>query len=290
MRRDGRTSSFSEHLLSPEVVAAYDPEGDFECCDATDFRVDIRSSATSPWNKSCARTFEKSFLNVYPQFHNRGKIPKSWVTHLTTLKRTYKQQEEFDDTRDMGLRRKRREDRKLKVRLPLWPWGSMSLISPQLYQRRWAIAQALQNEHHIPILDVILKLDVDGISSDESDHEVGHGEATYFILCKHWRSQEVTEALRTLDALHLATRYKGQYQATSGSWPHFRTYHATLRSRRPPVRHLPLNFYDPEWYLNCREDSPLDYQDILPSSVSRIAIPPYIVRQVKCFSPSRKVF
>lgn len=95
----------------------------------------------------------------------------------------------------------------------------MPLISSKLYQRRRGIAQALQTEHHVPVLDVILKLDADGISSDESDHEVGGGEATYFILRKDWRSQEITEVLHTMDALHLAVRYQGRHEATPGGPP-----------------------------------------------------------------------
>lgn len=115
MGRDDRNSAFFKHLLSPEVVSAYDPNGDFECCDATSFRVDIRSSAASKWNKSCGRVFEKSFLDVYPEFQIRGNISKSWLTHLTTLILTYKQQEEVDATRAPVLKRKRRRERKLQV-------------------------------------------------------------------------------------------------------------------------------------------------------------------------------
>ncbi|KAF7972056.1 hypothetical protein HWV62_19201 [Athelia sp. TMB] len=261
MKRDNITSPFSRHLLSPEFVASYDPEGDVECCDATDFLVDIRSSATSKWNKSCSRVFEKSFLDTYPQFQGHINISKSWITHLKHLKGVYQQQEEVDVTRGPRLQRKRREERKLK-----------------LYQRRRAVAQTIQKQYHLPILDVVLKLDVNGTSSDESDHESGHGDPTYFISHKHWRSPEVTKALRTLDALHLATRFKECHEATSGSWPHIRTTYAPLHSQRPPVCGLPLNFYNPEWYLALQENSPLDYQDLQPSRMIRIDIPPAIMR------------
>lgn len=156
----------------------------------------------------------------------------------------------------------------------------------KLHQRRRAVADAIQKEHHVRVLDVVLKLDVDGTSSDESDHESGHGEATYFILRKHWRSSEVTKTLRALDALHLANRYKDRHEATSGAWPHFRTTHTSLYSRRLPVQRLPLNFYDSEWYMTCRDDSPLDYLDLQPSRMSHVDIPPFLVRSVMFFGTS----
>ena len=84
------------------------------------------------------------------------------------------------------------------------------------------------------------------MSSDESDHEAGRGEATYFIRTKPWRSPKVTVWLRTFDALHLRERYNGGFRASAGAWPHFRMVSKQM-SQRPALKGLPKNCYDAGW-------------------------------------------
>lgn len=117
----------------------------------------------------------------------------------------------------------------------------------QLYERRLLVGAKLKYEFQLNAVKVVKMLGVDGMSSDESDHESGEGEATYFASCKHWRSAEVTQYLHTLDAWHLRERYGGRFQATSGAWPHFRSPDPKI-SEREPVNKLPRNFYNAAWW------------------------------------------
>ena len=94
---------------------------------------------------------------------------------------------------------------------------------------------------------VVQSLGLDGMSSDESDHEGHKGEATYYILHKDWHSCQITAWLCMLDSLHLCLRYHGEWQATAGSWPHFRTSHLK-ESTRPVINELPVDFYSRNWY------------------------------------------
>lgn len=89
------------------------------------------------------------------------------------------------------------------------------------------------------------------MSTDESDHPSGRGEATYIVSKKPWRSADVTKRLRTLDALHLRERYGGESRASAGAWPRFRTPHALRVSERPAVQSLPRSYYD-EVFLGAR--------------------------------------
>jgi len=84
------------------------------------------------------------------------------------------------------------------------------------------------------------------MSSDESDHDAGKGEATYVIRRKSWRSKALTELLRTLDAFHLRERYNRASQASSGAWPHFRIS-GEEASMRAAVKGLSKNCYHATW-------------------------------------------
>ena len=65
------------------------------------------------------------------------------------------------------------------------------------------------------------QLGPNGMSSNESNHEVGNRELIYFILTKPWRDKSVTAWLCVLDILHLCERYRWEFTATPRSWPHF---------------------------------------------------------------------
>jgi hypothetical protein len=84
------------------------------------------------------------------------------------------------------------------------------------------------------------------MSSDESDHEGLEGEPSYFILQKSWRSPDVTNLLRLLDALHLYKKFGKAWNASSGAWPHMRSSRMRI-STSSPVESLPQNFYSQKW-------------------------------------------
>ena len=96
---------------------------------------------------------------------------------------------------------------------------------------------------------IVESLGLDGMSSDESSHECHKGEATYHIQEKCWRSQQVNDWLKMLNALHLCLQYNGKWQVTAGAWPHFRLPSLEY-SERPPVKGLPIDFYSTDWYGN----------------------------------------
>ena len=102
------------------------------------------------------------------------------------------------------------------------------------------------------------------MSSDESDHEAGSGEATYLITKKPWRANQVTAWLRALDALHLRARYQRHWRATAGAWPHLRQI-SEKQSERAPVEGLACNFYTQEFMdsLCPHSLSELDIQDAI---------------------------
>lgn len=111
---------------------------------------------------------------------------------------------------------------------------------------------------------MVQELGVSGMSSDESDHEAGSGEATYFITKKLWCANQVTAWLRALDALHLRARYQRQWRATAGAWPHLCLI-SEKQSKRAPVEGLACNFYTREFMdsLCPHSLSELDIQDAI---------------------------
>lgn len=88
------------------------------------------------------------------------------------------------------------------------------------------------------------KLGVDGMSGDESDHMGGHRR--YVVRKLNWRSDEVTNALRVLDALALVSHWTRDGRPRPGKFPHVRIDSGRVENR-DPVRNLPRNFYRPEW-------------------------------------------
>lgn len=111
------------------------------------------------------------------------------------------------------------------------------------------------------------------MSSDESDHDSGHGQATYIVKKVLWRSAPLLTWLRELDLLHLWVRYKMAYTASAGSWPHFRV-DGRRESKRSPVIGLPQNCYSPSMKLDQFRWKALKY---IPKDVSLVH--PSVVRQ-----------
>jgi hypothetical protein len=280
MGRELRNSPFNR-LASTTDVAAYDQEmGD--CCDVNDFRVNLEGLPSDPWNKSCARVFASSFLDKYPKFNTQKVgaqvVAEKWLTHFKTLRLMYKKQHAGATVIQEKNRKKRQGERKsqacphfllVNCFLP-----SSTVIFIQLYQCRYVVARSIKREYAIDIPKSLELLGVDGMSSDESDHEAGKGEAAYFIVDKQWRSVGVKECLRTLDAWHLRLRYGGKFHASSGAWPHFCTS-GLKTSQRPAVRGLPVNFYAPLW-LGQREK--FQRNELKPTGAASLALPPVITR------------
>ena len=93
-------------------------------------------------------------------------------------------------------------------------------------------------------------LRTEGTSSDERDSDLVRVPPRYLIHKLEWRSAELTRFLRTLDLLHISTRFTEKGQPTPGNWPRYRVHSSIVDNISPVVKGLPLNFYDSEWLLD----------------------------------------
>lgn len=91
-------------------------------------------------------------------------------------------------------------------------------------------------------------LGVDGMSSDESDHDSGLPQ--YRILVKPWRNPVLAPWLRVFDALHRRSRFRPVDRATRGAQPHLRIVSSKQDGSRAAVTHLPKNAYNSIWLSN----------------------------------------
>ncbi|OBZ66078.1 hypothetical protein A0H81_13919 [Grifola frondosa] len=110
-----------------------------------------------------------------------------------------------------------------------------------LFYRRFEVAANHTDlQRHLGILQ---DLGVDGMSSDESEHE--NGVIQYRVLIKSWRNPVLTPWLRTFDAAYRKDRL-GPSQSTRGAHPHLRLASQKVDLRAPVIR-LPFNAYNYEW-------------------------------------------
>ncbi|KAH7907602.1 hypothetical protein BJ138DRAFT_1014215 [Hygrophoropsis aurantiaca] len=225
MHRDEHNSAFFD-LPTKEQIASFCPDNG-PCCTENRFQVDVTGVPKSAWNVSAATVFVQSFVTAYPEYKKKA-VKAAWVVHFSRLKDIYNDQQRGGESPLQKAKRRRRERR------------------IQLYYRRIRVADS-DDDLHQSVVSVVRELGTDGMSSDESDHVSGRGEATYKILRRPWRATALTAFLRVLDALHLKKRYGGEWDKSIGGWPNYRT--PSLRdSQRPPPTHLPRNFYSNEWY------------------------------------------
>ncbi|KAI6103714.1 hypothetical protein EDD16DRAFT_1493474 [Pisolithus croceorrhizus] len=208
------------------------------CCTADNFRVDLNDTPASAWNTSASHVFSASFRDAHPGCDRSLKtIFDAWVVHFNYLRQVYAKQQMVA-----------REEQ------------------ARLYNRRLRMAHRHSGSYP-SVVSVVQQLGPTGMSSDESEHDVGHGECIYYITRKTWRSAAITDALRVLDKLHLRMRYQEQWNATAGAWPHLRTPSSQV-SNRKPLSGLPKNFYAQDYIssltseglddLLLQEDMPLD--------------------------------
>lgn len=98
----------------------------------------------------------------------------------------------------------------------------------------------------VPILNA---MPLEAMSGDESAHE--NGDA---ITNLKWRNPNVTEWFRTLDALHISTRFALNDRPLPGQFPHRRISSNRREVIDKPPEGLPLNFYDPVWLNTLDEE------------------------------------
>ncbi|KAH9914566.1 uncharacterized protein B0H18DRAFT_125338 [Fomitopsis serialis] len=266
MKRDTHKSPFA-NIPSAEQIAAFDPSSGRECCSADNFSYDIHARPSSAWNLSTARVFAADFKAQYPRIEkSEDEVKQAWMAHTDTLRRQYRDQAIAQSEALYEQKRHRQQERKR-----------------QLFQRRRNVSVSLLSTRATELVDA---LGVHGMSTDESDHEAGRGEATYFIRSKTWRSAELQTWLRTLDSLHLWTRYRGGFKASQGGWPHFRVA-SQHPCTRPPIVGLPTNCYAPS-LLQRYDTFKLKWLSPLPNNID-LKHPDPIIETARLYDLAHKV-
>lgn len=115
------------------------------------------------------------------------------------------------------------------------------------------------------------------MSGDESDHFGGHRR--YVVSKLNWRSDEVTEVLRALDALVLVSHWTSDGRPRPGKFPHVQLDSDKVE-KRDPVRNLPRNFYQPEWLDTLDK---YERQDLNMSKPVKLTLPSGLLRYVATF-------
>ncbi|KIK15057.1 hypothetical protein PISMIDRAFT_16809 [Pisolithus microcarpus 441] len=257
MHRTQWDSPFTDVPTKAEVEV-YKPALGLSCT-SDRFRVDLSAVPSADWNKSAAHVFVQSFRDAYPDCAKSSKdICVAWERHFNRLRQIYRDHQERAWLAQVELAR-------TAAGHPADP-GNMKTSSETLHQtrrcqerkshlylRRLHVAK-LYSQQHPSAVRAIEELGVSGMSSDDSDHESGGGAARYTIVSKDWRSGEVTELLRLLDALHLRLRYRNNWNATSGAWPHLRLI-SHKSSTRAAVKGLPRNFYARRFLVSLTQEA-----------------------------------
>ncbi|KAH9931480.1 uncharacterized protein B0H18DRAFT_872176 [Fomitopsis serialis] len=224
MKRGNHKSPFRD-VPSRAEVAQFDPRRGRLCCTDEDFRFDVVGTPRSPWNLSAADVFTQSFMAKHPGLQKEDVVRSAWIRHSQRLREQY--QDQMKDPAALASQQShvRQQERKRT-----------------LFAQRRAITVYVLSDIEPRARDLVDALGVHGMSSDESDHELGEGQATYFIKNVKWRSPALLVWLRELDSLHLWVRYRAGFSASEGNWPHFRV-DGRRNSLRPPIRGLPKNCY-----------------------------------------------
>ncbi|KAI0324444.1 hypothetical protein GY45DRAFT_1262849 [Cubamyces sp. BRFM 1775] len=238
-REHGRAPFDATLIPSEEEVKRYDPRRDGHCCTPERFRPDLRSTPGSAWNQSVIKVFGQSFVDQ-DEFacDDISIVKKAFSTHLRYLHRRYLHDTSGEAEKLRARKRANRDERKRG-----------------LFQRR--LTAALSYEALKPHVDIIRRLGVDGMSSDESsvENDIVH----YYILKKRWRHPELTMWLRVFDAVYRKIRVSETNRATRGAPVHWR--HVTNRydNERAAVPCLPKNAYNPDWLNGLHE---MDREDL----------------------------
>lgn len=125
---------------------------------------------------------------------------------------------------------------------------------------------SIVSQYEIPgqALKALHLLGIDGMSSEESEGEVGQKDRQYRVKKVPWRSSAITHWLHSIDQLPLDERYKRSRIPSD------------LQSDRcTPPSHLPLSFYNWDW-LESRSPLFRDTLDITEETIDLPDLAPYI--------------
>jgi len=187
--------------VNRKAISAWDPKRG-PCCTVRNFRIDLEGYPCSEWNKSAVRVFATEYLKRYlGGKHMKDSVVEAWLTCVTAIRTQYRQEEE--DESNVNACKVQHRQRQRKHEVCYWQHIFFYIAGLlQLYSRRLQTAHQY-TEIKTQATQVVESLGLDGMSSDESDHEGHKGEATYYILHKDWCSRQITAWLRMLNSLHL---------------------------------------------------------------------------------------
>ncbi|TFY77451.1 hypothetical protein EWM64_g6563 [Hericium alpestre] len=233
MQHENNKSPFTGIVVNRLQVAEFG-QSKKPCCGLADFRVDIEGYPKSAWNKSAARVFAQGFLNQYPRIKKSPqKIEEAFLTHLAGLRKEYKlrQSEEEVAIRAAKARKDRRDERRRR-----------------LFNRRVETVETFpQLRQH---LDMLKRLGRNGMSSDDTDDELGTTYVQYWVLVMPWRSKDVTIWLRIIDAMSRKLQARKPMQGNQPRWRFSSNRPGHRQSQKTVVACLPKNAYDPTWFDN----------------------------------------
>lgn len=143
----------------------------------------------------------------------------------------------------------------------------------QLLKRRLRVCDKVKTVP-APFKTVLASMKPEAMSGDElTDFRGDHPR--YAITNLTWRNPAIHAWFKTLDHLHLSTRFKADMTPTSGAFPHHRVPSRRVEDHQPIVPGLPINFYNPV-FLEGMEQYEIDDLDIQPKL--DLSFPPHVIR------------
>jgi hypothetical protein len=203
----------------------------------TTLTVDWKKPGLTDWTRRAGVLFEADFMNEYRlgSFPLLLEPPVSGEAACAFINYVlHRKSGSATDSKRASRRRTRRQ--KACIFSPLF------CVHAQLYNQRLKTLQRL--EFPDAALNAIRLLGTAGMSSEESEGEVGKMDRTYHISTLAWRASSLNDWLRGVDKLPstVATSSRRTYTR------HLRTtgYLTVVSSRSPPTG-LPVSFYNNAW-------------------------------------------
>ncbi|RXW23264.1 hypothetical protein EST38_g2591 [Candolleomyces aberdarensis] len=231
------------------------------CCTVEDFRLDLTKPPCDKWNLSAKKVFTNAFLGrddpqILALMPTKEEVDRLFVSNFRNARLKDRWFRSSEDEKGKQKQKHRRQERKR--------W---------LYYRRVTAAERYeQTKRHLPLLAAY---GVDGMSTDESNHDNGSGRPIFNIHNKKWRHPHAINTLHTLDALHRDSRFRPIRKNTPGAHPHERRLSSVL-STSAPVPRLPSSLYDPDW-LHRQSDIIKQDLEVYESTAYDFSHDPYIV-------------
>ncbi|PVF91945.1 hypothetical protein CPB86DRAFT_845663 [Serendipita vermifera] len=211
------------------------------------FVMDWDCTGLTPWTRDCTTIFGHEFLMQH-QAHGFASI-KGMIIDISLVKSSF---------RDYILYLKRRYNAEHKEPMEASDQRNKANKQARSWSRRQQLLGrrvALLKHHKFPedCIDVVQEdLGVDGMSSEESDGEVGTVR-TFKIKRVPWRSQDLTVWLHRVDALPTKN---ARNAVLTRRWPPRKRIISDLDSSRSQTVHkLPVNFYRGDWLTDQDERS-----------------------------------